>query len=328
MKSEAEIVELIKRLAEEIGRTPTIQAFAEKHSMYASSIVRAFGSWNRLLKKAGLKPNKSDKRSDEQLLSWLKTHPDARYYDIPFGIRNRLEKTYESISQARRAAGLRIIDWRSSTKRRNYKKPINAGRPIEFTEEKIVEALRSLAVKFGRPPRTRDITKKNCGFTPGAVLSRFGSLNAALQAASLPIIYTHQEQNKLIKEVEILMVNIKMALQDTPRFFNIETNGLRPTFVYPNKCEDIRLKRSDIFSNIDTLLQYKNAFGSVTVWFLVDDSLNDDKRIQTFCIMDLIDKVKEVNPILAEGILKLRQQYDEISRKYVGYLFPFIETNV
>ncbi len=320
MNSEAEIINLIKSFALESGKAPTIQAFAEKYSVFASSIIRKFGSWNKLLKKAGLCPNKSDKRSDEQLIGWLKTHPDARYYEIPFGIRNRLEKTYNSISQARKIAGLRITDWRSSTKRRNYTKPTNAGRPIEFTEEKIVEALRGLAIRFGRPPRIRDITKKNCGFTPSAVLSRFGSLNAALQAASLPIIYSHQEQNKITKELEILMLNIKIATQDVPSLFNIEINKLKPTFVYHNRCEAIILKRSDIFSNIDLLLKHKKAFGEIVVWFLVDDSLKDDKQISTICIMDLVDDVRKINPLLADNIIKLRIQFDEISRKYVGHL--------
>lgn len=320
MKTEAEIVGLIKSYVIEHNKTPTVHAFGEQHSINASSIIRKYGSWNELLRKAGCRPNKATKRTDNQLLGWLKSHPDARYNEIPLGIRSSLDKKYESIVEARKAAGLLILDWRSSTKKRTYKKPDNVGRPIEFSEDKIVEVLRSLAITLGRPPKIKDINQKSCGFTIGTVLSRFGSLNKALQAASLPIVYSRQELLLLFKEFEILMVNIKIALKDIPISFSLETNGLKPTFVYEDRCEDLKLKRSDIFVNTQWE-EYNKTFGKTKVWFLVDDSLNENKKISTICVMDIVEDVRKANESLAEKIISLRQKYDEISRKYVGKIF-------
>jgi len=318
VKTRDEIILLIKAHAKEISRTPTIQAFADKHGFFASSIVRKFGSWNDLLKSAELSLNKANRRTDKELITWLKSHPDARYYEIPFGIRNRLEEKYGTISQARKSAGLLVTDWRSSTKRRNYCKPINAGRPIEFTESVIVSGLQNLAVELGRPPRIKDITKKRCGFTPSAIFARFGSLNAALQSASLPLIYSHHEQNKLFKELEVLMMNIKIALQDMPLSYNTKiANGTRPIFMYDNRCEELILKRSEIHSNIDNIKKNLKNY-KIKVWFLIDDSLNDIKDIETICIMSLINILKNKNSTLADKILSLRKQYDDISRKYIG----------
>ena len=103
--SSEEIICLIKQTAKENnGKTPTIKSFAAKLNLHPTSIIRQFGSWNKLLKKAGLTINKSNKRSNEQLLGWLKSHPNTRYHDIPFGIRNKLEQTYKSIRNARKIA--------------------------------------------------------------------------------------------------------------------------------------------------------------------------------------------------------------------------------
>lgn len=311
-----EIISLIKQYAiDNDSKTPTIKAFALQYSMAPASIIRTYGSWNKLLKQAGLKINKANKFSNEQLLGWLKSHPNTRYNDIPTGIRNKIEQKYQSISNARKIAGLKITDWRSFTKNRTYIKPINAGRPIEYTQEEIISKLQSLAITLGRPPRAKDITKKNCGFTKGAILCKFNNLNAALQASSLPIIYSYQEYNKLIKEFEIVMMNIKISSNDIPLYFKIEQNELKPTFIYNDHCEIVMLKRSDVFSNIQALLKYKDIFNELKVWFLVDDSLDEDKQISMSCVMEFIDKIKDKN--LANYITKLRQRYDEISRNYV-----------
>lgn len=48
-----DIIPLIKELAKEKQRTPTVHMFAEKTGTHASSIIRKFGSWNELLKGPG-----------------------------------------------------------------------------------------------------------------------------------------------------------------------------------------------------------------------------------------------------------------------------------
>ena len=315
-KTESELIQAISDYASEINKTPTIENFAKKYNLFASSIIRSFGSWNILLKKAGLKINKSNKRTDQQLLLWLKSHPEARYAEIPYGIRNKLEQVYGTISDARVAAGLRIIDWRSATKRRKYIKN-NAGRPIEYTEERIIKALQDLTIKLGKPPRAKDITKENCGFTISVVIARFGSFNNALNAASIPLNCTHQEISRLLREFEILMMNIKIATNDIPKYFKLEVDGYSGTFIYENRIEDVYLTRSDIFLSINAQ-KYKDKKEKYIVHYLIDDTLSETSDALLICAMDLFGELEISNKILAEKLLNIRKNYDDVKRLYIG----------
>jgi len=114
---EVDIINLLKDYAAKYGKTPTAAAFCKEYNLFASAIIRRYNcTWNSLIEKAGLKPNKATKRSKEQLLLWLKTHPNCKYNQIDFGIRGALEELFGSISNAREAAGLAIIDWRGLSK--------------------------------------------------------------------------------------------------------------------------------------------------------------------------------------------------------------------
>jgi len=277
--NEENLIQLIKDFYNEHKKVPTISAFALTNKLYPSSIIRQFGSWNILLSKAGLKQNKISKRTDNQLLLWLKTHPNAKYTDIPAGIRCAIENRFNSITEARKLAGLTIVDWRTSSKKNNRKNP-NAGRPIEYSEQTIIDGLRNLATSLGRPPRMKDIKKNTCGFPITAVLSRFKTFNNALQIAQLPPVYSYHEFNKLENELEKLMINIKISLNDIPKFYSLELDGFKPKFIYDNRWEEIKLTRNDISSSIITLLKYKEKCKNLIVYYLVDDSLYENDNIQ------------------------------------------------
>lgn len=310
---EVKLIELIKEYFNSNNHAPTIAAFSKMHNIHASSIIKAFGSWNNLLKKAGLKPNKSNKRSDDQLILWLKTHPNAKYADIPFGIRSALEERFGSITNARNKAGVPIIDWRALSQKR--KRNPNAGRPIEYSEEAIIIGLHNLATKLGRPPRMKDVNKKSCGFPKSAILSRFSTFNNALSKANLPPVYSYHELNKLENELEKLMVNIKIAINDVPKAYCMQIDNYKPKFVYENRWEEIKLTRNDICSSIIPLLKWKEKCNDLIVYYLVDDSLYENDNIKMMCIMDFVNILND--KMLIERIYELRLRYDEINRKYL-----------
>ena len=233
---EKDIINLLKDYAVKHNKVPTAVAFSKEYDLFASIIIRRFGSWNSLIEKAGLKPNKSTKRSKEQLLLWLKIHPNAKYSEIPYGIRGALEELFGSISNAREAAGLAIIDWRGLSKtKKAYSE--NTGRPLEYTKEIIIKGLQNLANKLNRPPRMKEINKKSCGFTVNVLLSRFDSFNNALKEAGLPLMYSHNEQEKILKTLETLMVNIKISLNDIPKYYNLD----KASFIYNDRLEFVKL---------------------------------------------------------------------------------------
>ena len=313
------IIDLLKEYTAKYGKSPTAASFTKEYNIFASAIIRRFNiSWNSLLLKAGLELNKSSKRTKEQLLLWVKSHPNSKYAEIPNGIKSSLEEMFGSISNARESAGLTITDWRGLSKtKKTYSE--NTGRPLEFTNEIIIEGLQNLASKLNKPPRLKDINKNSCGFTVNVLLSRFGSFNNALEAAGLPLMFSYHEQNKLLKNLETLIINIKISLNDIPNYYDTEYN--KPTFIYNDRIEFVKLTRSDIENNINNLSKYKQK---INVIYLVDDSLYENNSINMINIFDFIYKLQD--ELLINKIKELRLKYDEINRKYiVGQPFNLIK---
>lgn len=318
---EHNIIELIKDHAKEFGKVPTISGFASKHNTHASAIIKKFGSWNNLLLKAELKPNKSSKRTSEQLVGWVKSHPNARYSDIPPGIRGALENTFGSIGKARIAADINILDWRHYIQKKS-KKNTNAGRPVEYTEEIITDGLRALAVELNRPPKLKDISKKTCGFPQSAIFNRFTSFGEALKKASLPPSYSYHENKKILKEFETIILNIKLSSNNIPEFYNVEIDCMLPTFVYGNTWEIVKLTRSEVCDSSDEIMDYNKKCNDIIVWYLVDDSLFETEKFEMKCAMDLKNKTNE---FLYDKLLSLRLKYDEISRKYINFNIDMVK---
>lgn len=307
-----ELTSLIKVFAKNNGKSPTISEFADIHNLQPATIIKTFGPWNNLLLRAGLKPNKSSKRTEEDLISWLKIHPNARYSEIPNGIRSAIINKFGSIGKARTYADLAITDWRLHSRKPQRRKKSNAGRPIEYTKELIITGLQNLAKKLGKPPKPKDITKKTCGFPFTAIISRFGSFNEALKESYLPPSYSYQEYNKLNKELHTIMINIKINTNDVPLFYNIEDDGNLHTFIYKDRYEEIFLTRSNIIDKKDEILKYLKP---TIVWYLVDDSLYENDNFEIKNILDLKDDLSDK---LKSLLLKLRLRYDEINRTYIA----------
>jgi hypothetical protein len=311
------IISLIKDYAIKYGKAPTAASFSKEYNIFASAIIRRFNiSWNNLLLKADLKVNKASKRSKEDLLAWLKSHPDTKYSQVPTGIRGALEEYFGSISNAREAAGLSITDWRGLSKtKKTYSE--NTGRPLEYSKEIIIDGLQELANKLNRPPKMKDINKQSCGFTVNVLLSRFDSFNNALKAAGLPLVYSYHEENKLLLGLQTLIINIKISLNDIPTYYEIDYN--KPTFIYSDRIEFVKLTRSEIESD-HSLIKYKEK---INVLYLVDDSLYENSKITMICVFDFIEKLDD--EILINKIKELRLKYDEINRKYIGQPLSFIK---
>lgn len=70
------LIDDLKRLSEELGRTPTMEAL-EEHSEHSQiPYKREFGTWNNALETAGLEPNNRYDITDDELLSDLRRLAD------------------------------------------------------------------------------------------------------------------------------------------------------------------------------------------------------------------------------------------------------------
>ena len=121
-----QLVDKIRMLGEELGRSPTAQDFSAKHNhRFMSVIVRTFGSWNNAKELAGYEPlkpgtksgqkvEKLRKFSDDELLEYFRlfykehgtppTSSDWKRYYLPDY--HSYLKRWGSIKAARKAAGI------------------------------------------------------------------------------------------------------------------------------------------------------------------------------------------------------------------------------
>lgn len=308
---EKDIIQYISRYQEKNNALPSFKNFCDDNNITKEDLQQDF-CWDSLLIKIGLKHKKSTKRNDEQLLLWLKTHPKTKYDNIPNGIRRALELRFGSVTEARKKAGLKVTDLRHIIKRKRLVKA--TGRPLEFTKELIIDGLQALASNLGKPPRIKDISKKNCGFPLSAIICRFGSFNAALQAASLPPVFSHHEFKKIEDELNTLLLNIKLNT-DPPLYYKFNDGYKVINFYYEDRLEFVKLTRSDIQKNIDKFTGDKPT----NIYYLVDDSLFETDKFKLINVMDTIESITD--SYLRQSLSELRNKYDEINRKYIGQPF-------
>ncbi len=264
---------------------------------------------------------KSKKRSNEELLLWLKVHKNHRYCEIPSGIRFAIETNFGSLKKARELAGILITDYRKCP-RKSKKNNKNAGRPEVLTKDFIIEKIIELAAKLGSPPRMKEINEKSCGFSAKTVSAKFGSYNEALLQCGLFPSFSSHEFSKLRRDVITALINIKIQTNNVPKYINIkhkEDMEYIPAFYYNDKWEDVKLTRSEIEKNIASLTKIKQKCNNYIIYYLVDDSLFDivNGDIKIINIMDIISEIDDKNIIAY--IKGLRDRYDEISRKYVKF---------
>lgn len=297
---EKNVIDYILSYYDSHNKLPSFKCFCDDNEIKKDNLPSWF-CWDSLVYKTGLK-SKSSRRDDNELLLWVKTHPKTKYNDIPNGIRRALELRFGSVTEARKLAGLNVSDFRKVIKRKK-----TVGRPLEFTQEIIINGLQDLAAKLGKPPKMKDISKKSCGFPLSAVICRFGSFNNALQAADLPPIFSHNEFKKLEDDFNVLLLNHKLS-NDPPVYYKY--NGERfVNFLYKDRCEFVKLTRSDIQKSINSYNK-----GDI-IYYLVDDSLFETTDITLINVMDSIDLIQ--NSYIKSKLLDLRNRFDEINRKYI-----------
>ena len=195
------MIEQLQQLARELGKTPCQAEVEDSNSCASPSTYRKyFGSYNAALQAAGLELNRTMDYSDEELLDQLRalakklgktptlkdvndasSCPSAAYLCIRF----------ETYNVALQAAGLEL------------------NRTMDYSDEDLLDQLRALTKELGRTPRTRDVNvASNCA-SSGVFRKRFGSFNAALQAAGLDLNPTAKySDDELLDQLRVLTIEL------------------------------------------------------------------------------------------------------------------------
>ena len=178
------LIEQCKTLAEELGRTPTEEEFdSNSKTASSSTAINHFGSWNKFLKDAGLKPNQEmlTRASRELVIAQVKMLADE------------LERTptcdefvYDSRTVSYHTIRRRFGSWNNLLEASGLEKNLKMKHGGNFvSDEEIIQQVKEMAERLGRTPKVKDfkMDKSTIGIT--AAIERFGSWNNLLEASGL-----------------------------------------------------------------------------------------------------------------------------------------------
>lgn len=173
---ENELLAELRRLADELGKTPSMQDMTNQGGYGSATYTNRFGSWTTAIEAAGLEPyaNRTHRSTEDlltelqQLAEELGRPPTSREMDEK-GTYSRVvyRNRFDSWNDALVAAGL---DQRTQG--------------TTISREDLLEELRRLADELERPPNTTDM-EENGKYSQGVYYRRFGSWEEALKSAGI-----------------------------------------------------------------------------------------------------------------------------------------------
>ena len=212
--SDKYLLDYLKELAKQLGRTPEIADINKEGKINSSMFNSRFGGIKKAQKEAGLKVvNYKKNYSDEELILQMKVLakklgrvPAA--YDI-----NKAGKasygTYHnrfgSLKKIREVAGLENTNYQEN-----------------YSDEDLINHLKDLAKKLGRTPGSQDIDKGDKA-SYATYFYRFGSLKKAHEAAGLKTTVYQEKYSdeELIRNIKVL----SNQLGRMPRITDITNDG-------------------------------------------------------------------------------------------------------
>jgi ferredoxin len=206
--SDQQYLDELKRLADELGRTPTSADLAEKGKYSIQPYQRRWGSWSNALDEVGMKPRQRAAVSDDELIDELQRLADeiGRTPSVT-DINQHSEfsestymKRFDGITAARVEAGLNgkidrtervefTCEWCGETeekipseaKSREYCSSTCANKAVSgVTDEQLLETLRELAEDLGRAPTGREFNQ-HTEYWHCSLGHRFGSYSQAIR---------------------------------------------------------------------------------------------------------------------------------------------------
>ena len=172
---EADLLEELQRLADELGKPPTVEAMNTDGTYWASTYKRRFGSWSAALAEAGFEPadaRTADQITDGELLTAIERLA-AEVDGSP---------TFQSMDDrgayAARTYVNRFGSWNAAVEAAGFE-PRSSGR---VDDAALLADLRRLRETLGREPTSTDV-REHGQYGLATYQRRFGSWSAALDVA-------------------------------------------------------------------------------------------------------------------------------------------------
>lgn len=174
--NEEELIKELHRLADELGRAPTLQEFRDEGEYSATTYYDRFGSWREALEAAGFKSREPESKiPQEDLLAELLRLADDFDDSLSISLMNAHGKYSASTYQ------LEFGSWNTALETAGFEpNPTVADKQIP--REDLLEDVERIAEDLGEQPTYLDV-KRRGKYGERTYIRRFGSWSAALEEA-------------------------------------------------------------------------------------------------------------------------------------------------
>ena len=175
--SRSELLTELRRLADRLGRTPSMTDAAERGEFSPSTYQSRFGSWNDAVIEAGLHPNSVDdcRYSETELVAELRTVADE-LGKTPTKADMREHGAYSPTTYVDRFGG-----WRDALAEADLS---TDSRGTKIPRRELLAELETMAESLGRPPTSTEMDEDGV-FSASTYFRRFDTWAAAVDAADL-----------------------------------------------------------------------------------------------------------------------------------------------
>lgn len=175
------LIKELRRLEEDIGRTPTKKE-ASKHGKYGvGTYQKTFGSWNKALEASGIEETREKDISKEAILE------EIRRVDSKCG-----KCTYKTMKREGKYSPDVCRNKFGSFEKAKEIADVESYKAVEKTKEELKEEIEKVAKEIGGTPTLSDMKKSNV--SPNCYYKKFGSWNDALRKCGYEPNYTGEER--------------------------------------------------------------------------------------------------------------------------------------
>lgn len=253
--SEDEMINDLKRVASKLRKNAVTASEYNKYGKFhPDTLRRRFGSWFKMLSKAGLEKTRTLGLTDEELLADLINVSEKIKKDSVTTAEYEQHGKYSKSSFS-----YHFGTWFKALEKAGLKKTRNYG----ITNEEYFENLEEVWIKLGRQPKYNDMQKPLSKYVAGAYEQRFGTWRKALERF---IEYINKEEVVTQAEVEEKpIINPPIKIQNSLKHKTKRNISSRLRFIIMKRdnfkcinCGRSPATDSKIILHVDHKIAYSN----------------------------------------------------------------------